>query len=44
MNVDYKNRLTILKVTTPPQRGGTVNMVSSPKELVDFLKEKEGIL
>ncbi len=44
MNVDYKNRLTTLKVTTPPQRGGSVNMVSSPKELVDFLKEKEGIL
>ena len=44
MNVDYKNRLTTLKVTTPPPRGGSVNMVSSPKELVDFLKEKEGIL
>ena len=44
LNIDSKNRLTILKVSSPPERGGKVNMISSPEELVSVLRDKEGII
>ena len=44
LNIDSKNRLTILKVSSPPEREGKVNMISSPEELVSVLRDKEGII
>ena len=44
LDVEYANRLNILKVKSPPERGGTVKMLSSPEELIDILKNKEGII
>ena len=42
--LDCKSRLEILKVSNPPERGGSVNMVESPEELIIALKDKEGII
>ena len=44
LDVEYANRLNILEVKSPPERGGTVKMLSSPEELIDILKNKEGII
>ena len=44
LELDYKNRLEILKVSNPPERGGAVSMVETPEELVTVLKDKEGII
>ena len=44
LNIDSKNRLTIVKVSSPPERAGKVNMISSPEELVSVLRDKEGII
>ncbi len=44
LSIDHKNRLTTLKVSSPPERGGNVNMISGPEELISVLKDKEGII
>ena len=38
------NRLEILEVKAPPERGGSVKMLDNYSELIDVLKNKEGIL
>ena len=42
--LNIENRLTILNVSSPPERGGEVKILSTPDELVDILKNKEGII
>ncbi len=42
--VDVSNRLEIIDVVAPPERGGSVQMVDSPSDLVEVLKNKEGII
>ena len=44
LNIDYKPRLEIIKVTNPKERGGKVVMLSDAAELVKNLKEKEGVI
>ncbi len=44
LQLDCKNRLEVLKVSNPPERGGSVSMVETPQELVTVLKDKEGII
>ena len=44
LNIDYKPRLEIIKVTNPKERGGRVVMLSDAAELVKNLKEKEGVI
>ena len=44
LNINVDLRLETLKVSNPPDRGGAVKMLKSPEELVDVLKNKEGIL
>ena len=41
---DFSPRLEILKITSPPERGGSVNIVESPEALITALKDKEGII
>ena len=41
---DFTPRLETLKVSAPPQRGGSVNILNSPEELISALKNKEGII
>ena len=41
---NFTPRLEILEVSTPPQRGGNVNMLETPQELILALKDKEGII
>ncbi len=41
---DFSPRLETIKVTTPPQRGGNVNILETPQDLVSALKDKEGII
>ena len=41
---DFNPRLEILEVSTPPQRGGNVNMLETPQDLILALKDKEGII
>ncbi len=44
LGIDCKSRLDIIKVSPPPARGGEVNMVNTPEELIEALKNKEGII
>ncbi len=44
LNINHKNRLEVLKVEAPKERGGNVKMFSNAGELVDILKNKEGII
>ncbi len=44
LGIDTNSRLDLIKVSSPPERGGSVNMLSSPEELIEKLKDKEGIL
>ena len=41
---DFSPRLETLKITSPPDRGGSVNIVESPEALITALKDKEGII
>ena len=44
LNLETTNRLEILEVKAPPERGGSVKMLDNYSELIDVLKNKEGIL
>ena len=44
LNVDYKPRLQTLKVISPTERGGNVTMLSDPEDLVNTLRDKEGLI
>ena len=44
LSIDVDPRLEQLKVTNPPERGGAVKMLNTSEELIDTLKNKEGIL
>ena len=44
LNLKITNRLEILEVKAPPERGGSVKMLDNYSELIDVLKNKEGIL
>lgn len=44
LGIDTNSRLELIKVSSPPERGGSVKMLSSPEELIKKLKDKEGIL
>ena len=44
LNLEITNRLEILEVKAPPERGGSVKMLDNYSELIDVLKNKEGIL
>ena len=44
LGINIETRLETLKVSNPPERGGNVKILSNPEELVDMLKNKEGIL
>ena len=41
---DFTPRLETLQVSAPPKRGGNVNILNSPEELISKLKDKEGII
>tara|TARA_E500000331_G_C17176768_1_gene678681 strand:- start:333 stop:1085 length:753 start_codon:yes stop_codon:yes gene_type:complete len=43
-NIDYLPRLEILKVKSPKERENNVTMLSDPQQLINALKEKEGII
>ena len=42
--IDISNRLKVIDVVAPPERGGAVKMLESPSDLVEVLKNKEGII
>ena len=44
LNLDIENRLELLEVKGPPERGGAVKMLEGHNDLIDVLKNKEGIL
>ena len=44
LGLELANRLEILEVKAPPQRGGSVKMLDNYSDLIDVLKNKEGIL
>jgi electron transfer flavoprotein beta subunit len=44
LNIDVSNRLELVKVKSPPVRGGSVKMLQDSNQLIDVLKNKEGIL
>ena len=44
LNLEITNRLEILEVKAPTERGGSVKMLDNCSELIDVLKNKEGIL
>ncbi|MAH88822.1 MAG: electron transfer flavoprotein subunit beta [Pelagibacterales bacterium] len=44
LNLDLENRLELLEVKGPPERGGTVKMLEGHSDLINVLKNKEGIL
>ena len=44
LNLEITNRLEVLEVKAPPERGGSVKMLDNHSELIDVLKNKEGIL
>ena len=44
LNLEITNRLEILEVKAPPERGGSVKMLDNYSELIDVLKNIEGIL
>ena len=44
LKVDYKPRLETIKVISPKERGGNIKMFSNAEDLIQTLKEKEGIV
>jgi electron transfer flavoprotein beta subunit len=44
LNVDYKPRLRTVKVMSPTEREGNVTMLSNAEDLVNTLREKEGLI
>ena len=44
LGIDTNSRLDLIKVSSPPERGGSVEMLSNPEELIKKLKDKEGII
>ncbi|MBF96704.1 MAG: electron transfer flavoprotein subunit beta [Pelagibacterales bacterium] len=44
LNIDYKPRLKIVKVSSPKERGGNVTMLPDVEELIKTLREKEGLI
>lgn len=44
LNIDTENRLELLNVESPPVRGGSVKMLENSDQLIDILKNKEGML
>ena len=44
LNLEVENRLELLEVKGPPERGGAVKMLEAHSDLIDVLKNKEGIL
>ena len=44
LNVDYKPRLQTVKVMSPKERGGNVTMLSNAEDLVNTLRDKEGLI
>ena len=44
LGIDTNSRLELIKVSSPPERGGSVKILSDPQELIENLKNKEGIL
>ena len=44
LEIDVENRLELIKVDSPPERGGAVKMLENSDQLIDVLKNKEGIL
>ena len=44
LNVDYKPRLRTVKVMSPTERGGNVTMLSSAEDLINTLRDKEGLI
>lgn len=44
LNLSLSNRLEVLEVKAPPERGGSVKMLDNYTDLIDVLKNKEGIL
>ena len=42
--IDTKNRLKVLKVISPPERGGEVKLFTESDQLLETLKDKEGII
>ena len=43
LKVDYKPRLETIKVISPKERGGNIKMFSNAEDLIQTLKEKEGV-
>ena len=44
LNLDIENRLELVEIKNPPERGGSVKMLENSEQLIDVLKNKEGIL
>jgi len=44
LSINTDSRLDLIKVSNPPERGGSVKMLTNPEELIENLKNKEGIL
>ena len=44
LKVDYKPRLETIKVISPKERGGNIKMFSNAEDLIQTLKEKEGVV
>ena len=44
LGINTNSRLDLIKVSSPPERGGSVKILTDPKELIENLKNKEGIL
>ena len=44
LEIDTNCRLEVIKVSNPPESGGNGEMLSTPEELIEKLKNKEGIL
>ena len=44
LNVDYKPRLRTVKVISPKERGGNVTMLSTAEDLINTLRDKEGLI
>ena len=44
LNVDFKPRLRTVKVMSPKERGGNVTMLSNAEDLVNTLRDKEGLI
>ena len=44
LNVDFKPRLHTVKVMSPTERGGNVTMLSTAEDLINTLRDKEGLI